>query len=151
MVPKHKQHILCIQVMSLFSFSWFSYLTYQREEKKRDGGKKNKGARKGISPHSGATAQAILCTAATPVLPPDSSAPFGDLGDKRTWCDKSFATNLQLCMILEFLLLRSSLHLGQASKTPDRGQGPCATCRLLLWRLMTRKAQFCSSSSHQFF
>lgn len=49
MVPKHKQHTICIQDKSLFSFSGFSYLTGGEEY-----------ARKEISQHSGATAQVIL-------------------------------------------------------------------------------------------
>lgn len=42
MVPKRKQHILCVQDMSVFSFSGFLYLTYYREEKKREGERKKR-------------------------------------------------------------------------------------------------------------
>lgn len=50
-------------------------------------------------------------------------------GKQCSWFNQSLVTNLQLCMILEFLLLGSSLHLVQASVISNRGQRLCADSR----------------------
>lgn len=66
MVPKHKQHTMCIQEKSLFSFSGFSYLGG------RGGGRRQK---KKFTTFRCYSPSDPLCAAVTPVLLSDSSAP----------------------------------------------------------------------------
>lgn len=65
------------------------------------------------------------CSSSAAVWPLSSQG----LGKKCSWFNQSSVTNLQLCMILEFLLLGSSLYLVQASVVSSRGQRPHADSR----------------------
>lgn len=109
----------CVYKISHYLVSLGFHIKPVREKKKKLNARN-------LSQRSGASAQRILCAAATLVLSSDSSLSSRGFGQDCSWLDKSFLANLQLHIILEFLLLGSSLCLVQASVLSDRGRRPRA-------------------------